>query len=832
MLDRNQMKAVGIRYARSLQMLFKTATMFSASHASITAPLQHSFDLLNDIVKQTRQFTIGFVDQRVMINNILTTERSLSSLENDFLKRGIGAVTFEAGITMAAYKRAILVMAVQSKVIDEQGGLNTYLAQNSLEFVRIFQASKNQARTDGGDTILEMDSESFLMAKALNDIRTPGLDKIDWFMQNSGIQSNSGASGAYGPGSFGPGSYGPGPGSDGSGAASKSGPGGGEGFGDDGEGGPGSGRHGGGTPGGTGPGGGGPGGTDGGQGHVVHEGGGSAQYPSGVQGGVTGIVENYFNSSLAEAHDTPQRSYVELARVISETRPEFVLSSFPAKRREELRRLPPDQMAAEVIEDTAVKWAAERLVSAPTGPEAMIVEEEVIRVLLRSLQATQASTRLARKLAEYIKDFDIPQSTYARIHEELDWVVVPLREKTQRLLEIKHLSNPQFRRLLQHITDMMKAGDNETVTRLADHYMSFLDLETEPLPEELARVPELMSILAGLRSDFWQKSAARLTVALDRYHDRHFLHQQIINALAAICRAVGKFEEFELIDSVGNSLEAVITAHPGKHTQCCSAALANLLSVHAVDRVLEIFLYKRDDRAWSKTASSVLRRSGAPGLAKVFRALEDEPNTANRLALIRLIGRIGTPALVQARESIKDDRWYVVRNACKLLSDLKDPDLLNQLGPALRHPDERVQKAAATAIMETRNPARAFIFAEALPFLHPQVMEEVLNELLFLRDPVCLPSLDRLIFQDAKGTRLLLTCVQTLASIPGPKAEKLLIRVLSDTAMEMPARRMALSALTRSHSTEIDHAVRNFSKSSATDPMAAEAAKVLHNLGR
>ena len=185
MLDRNQMKAVGIRYARSLQMLFKTATMFSASHASITAPLQHSFDLLNDIVKQSRQFTVGFVDQRVMINNILTTERSLSSLENEFLKRGIGAVTFEAGITMAAYKRAIMVMAVQSKVIDEQGGLTTYLAQNPLEFVRIFQASKNQARTDGGDTILEMDSESFLMAKALNDIRTPGLDKIDWFMQNS-----------------------------------------------------------------------------------------------------------------------------------------------------------------------------------------------------------------------------------------------------------------------------------------------------------------------------------------------------------------------------------------------------------------------------------------------------------------------------------------------------------------------------------------------------------------------------------------------------------------------------------------------------------------------
>lgn len=846
------MKAVGIRYARSLQMLFKTATMFSASHSAITAPLQHSFDLLNEIVKQTRQFTVGFVDQRVMINNILTTERSLSSLENEFLKRGIGAVTFEAGITMAAYKRAILVMAVQPKVIDETGGLNVYLAQNPLEFVRIFQASKNQARTDSGDTILEMDSESFLMAKALNDIRTPGLDKIDWFLQSSGIQGAAGGSGAgYGPGTHGTGMPGSAAGGPGYGPGGPGGAGGGsgtsDGFGDgSGEGGGGTGSGGGhGTGFGAGsggfgpaPGGGpGPGGgpsfaPGGGHGHVVPEGAPPIPGSPGGPGGIGGIVESYFNASLAEGPDSPQRSYVELARIISETRPEFVLSSFPPKRRDELRRLPPEQMAAEVIEDTAVKWAAERLVSSPTGTEAVIVEEEVIRVLLRSLQATQAATRLARKLAEHVKEFNIPQSTYARIQEELEWVVVPPKEKTERLLQLQRMTAPEFRRLLQHIVDTMKSGDNETVAKLADHYMSFLDLPAEPQPEELGRVPELMSVLAGLRSTFWKESSDRLTTALQKYNEKPFLHQQTVNGLVAICKTVAKFEDFELIDSIGNSLEAMAAADPKKHATCCSAAISALLTIHAVDRVLEIFLYKRDDRGWSKTAASVLRRSGTPGIAKVFRALEDEPNTANRLALIRLIGRIGMPAVALARESMKDERWYVVRNACKLLADLKDPDILNQLAPALRHADERVQKAAATAIMETRNPARAAVFADALQFLNPQVLEEVLGELLFLRDPVCLPALERLIFQDTRGTRLLLTCVQTLAAIPGPKAEKLLLRVLTDFNIDMPARRMALSALTRSQSTEIDTAIRTFSKSSSTDPMAAEAAKALGNMGR
>jgi HEAT repeat protein len=831
MLDRNQLKAVGIRYARSLQMLFKTATMFSASHSAINAPLQHSFDLLNEIVKETRQFTVGFVDQRVMINNILTTERSLNSLENEFLKRGIGAVTFDAGITMAAYKRAIMVMAVQVRTIEEAGGLTTYLAQNPLEFVRIFQASKNQTRTDSGDTILEMDSESFLMAKALSDIRTPGLDKIDWFLQNSGMQG--GGAGGVGGGS-GPGGV-PG-GRSGSGATVSGVEGYAEGSGD------GMGGVGGGPgvaglgsgAGGFGPGsggGGGVGGPGGGHGHVVAEGGPGLSAASGAPVGITNIVESYFNASMAESPDGQQRSYVELARIISETRPEFVLSSFPPKRRDELRRLPPDQMAAEVIEDTAVKWAAERLVSAPTGAEAVIVEEEVIRVLLRSLQATQAATRLARKLAEYFKDFNIPQATFNRVQEELEWVVVPFKEKTERLLELKHMTGPEFRRFLVHVTDVMKAGDNDLAAQLADHYMSFLDLDTEPTPEEFARVPELMAVIAGVRSNFWKKSAERLTIALHKYAAREFLHFQTVNAMVAICHTVAKFEEFDLVDNIGSSLEAVLVKDADRHRQCCGVAVANLLTVHAVDRVLEIFLYKRDDRGWSKTAASVLRRSGTPGIAKVFRALEDEPNTANRLALIRLIGRIGGPALELARESIKDDRWYVVRNACKLLSDLKDPDLLNQLAPALRHPDERVQKAAATAIMETRMPARCAVFADALPFLHPQVMEEVLGELLFLRDPVCLPALERLIFQDVRGTRLLLTCVQTLAAIPGPTAEKLLIRVLTESSMEMPARRMALSALTRSQSSEIDVVLRNFARSS-NDPMAAEAAKALQNLGR
>ena len=142
MLDKNQVKQIGLRYARSLQTLLKTAIMFSPSHTAVNAPLQLSFDQLNDIVKQLRQFTIGFVDQRVMVNNILTTEPTLKTLENEFLKRGIGAVTFEAGITVATYRRVISVLAVSAKSLEEQGGLHVYLQQNPVEFAASFRPLK------------------------------------------------------------------------------------------------------------------------------------------------------------------------------------------------------------------------------------------------------------------------------------------------------------------------------------------------------------------------------------------------------------------------------------------------------------------------------------------------------------------------------------------------------------------------------------------------------------------------------------------------------------------------------------------------------------------
>ncbi|HEY7351653.1 MAG TPA: hypothetical protein VH596_02685, partial [Terriglobales bacterium] len=85
MADNKQIKALGLRFARALQMTVKTAVMFTIEHKSVARPVQQSFELLNSLIKEVGQFTFGFVDNQIILNNLLTTDLSLKHLQTEFL---------------------------------------------------------------------------------------------------------------------------------------------------------------------------------------------------------------------------------------------------------------------------------------------------------------------------------------------------------------------------------------------------------------------------------------------------------------------------------------------------------------------------------------------------------------------------------------------------------------------------------------------------------------------------------------------------------------------------------------------------------------------------
>jgi hypothetical protein len=111
MLDAKQLKRQCMNYARTLQTAVNVALTFSAEHPACEGPVRQSFERMNTLLKQVGQFTIGFLDRQVLINQLLTIDRNLARLANDFLQRGIGAVSFEAGLTLARYKQVIAIIS-------------------------------------------------------------------------------------------------------------------------------------------------------------------------------------------------------------------------------------------------------------------------------------------------------------------------------------------------------------------------------------------------------------------------------------------------------------------------------------------------------------------------------------------------------------------------------------------------------------------------------------------------------------------------------------------------------------------------------------------------
>lgn len=186
MLDSKQIKTLGLRFVRALQTTVKTAAVFTIEHRSCDRPIQQSFLLLNNLLKEVGQFTFGFVDNQVMLNNLLTTDSALRQLETEFLKRGVAGITFEPGLTLARYKKVVHVLAAPTAAVEAAGGFLAFLDKSEIEGVRILPAARNQKKNEQGDTILETDSESYLLSKQMGEEQTSRdfLDSIDALLES------------------------------------------------------------------------------------------------------------------------------------------------------------------------------------------------------------------------------------------------------------------------------------------------------------------------------------------------------------------------------------------------------------------------------------------------------------------------------------------------------------------------------------------------------------------------------------------------------------------------------------------------------------------------
>ncbi len=163
-----------------------------------------------------------------------------------------------------------------------------------------------------------------------------------------------------------------------------------------------------------------------------------------------------------------------------------------------------------------------------------------------------------------------------------------------------------------------------------------------------------------------------------------------------------------------------------------------------------------------------------------------------------------------------------------VLRESKDPALLTQLAPLLRHSDHRVQQTALEIVLKSKDVERAKVLAEALPRLAPDLIERVLQELAFLKDPDTIAPLENFLFQNSYDSpKIMCLAVEVLGAMQNEKAIRLLGNILSDRELGLPVRRAALNSMSRSKVPVVRTLLSEFMLHAPDDGLAQECRKAL-----
>jgi HEAT repeat protein len=740
MMDKAALKREGLSLATSIQSLLRTVGMYSVDHPAAERILQQAFNLLNSLLKQTREFTLGFFNQRLLLNQTLTAEGSTGPLASEFSRRGIGAVTFAAGISFREFKRAVALLSTRPKVIEENGGIRRLLERNPIEGVRILPARKPDQEAE--DTDLQIDVQSYITAQAILD--SPFL---------AGGSSPESA--------------------------------------------------------------------------TRYESGGGGTSPSEVMQ----LSRQAMRAALTDPEKDLRQSMDALARWLSTLTPEALMAALPGGKRGELSRLPPGDMAKELVEDETAGWASDKLSQSANSPGAKAGETEVLHGLLRGIQATQAVERLLQKLERVIRDAGLPAEVFDRIRREVMWHLLTRKEKHTELMRLRHFTELDFRRLIGYLHEAVNAGAVQDALQLATHFLTRVSsAPPENLAGEIARLPELLTAIAGPQTlGFVRDVAAWVSHQLSRKEPEAWTcHQLAAECLNSISQSVARYEDFDLVQTIGLGLKRSWTTDENRHQGCCGKALSNLISPATTQRLVERYLEERDNAGWARTVVSLLKLVGTNGAEVVFQLLEEETAAANRMRLVRLLVQLGAAAREPTKKRLASDKWFVVRNACFVLGSLGDPNLPKLLGAPLRHADHRVQQSALTAILKSQAPGCAPVLAEALCDLKGSGLDMAMDELMFLKDSSAIDGLARFIFRSGNANQAAVEKgIRVLASIPSERSAQMLEQMLRDASQPVCIRRVALQSLSSSPFAQVQRMLTEFAYQTENDPCVKECRQIL-----
>jgi hypothetical protein len=122
-----------------------------------------------------------------------------------------------------------------------------------------------------------------------------------------------------------------------------------------------------------------------------------------------------------------------------------------------------------------------------------------------------------------------------------------------------------------------------------------------------------------------------------------------------------------------------------------------------------------------------------------------------------------------------DARWFIVRNAADLLGEMKVQEAEGALLPLLQHPDDRVARSAANALVALSSPTAFRAVAEVMRDESPRARAQAAAAIAHRRDARSATTL-RIALDDEPDTGVQFALLSALGKVATPDAVQRLIR--------------------------------------------------------
>ena len=261
-----------------------------------------------------------------------------------------------------------------------------------------------------------------------------------------------------------------------------------------------------------------------------------------------------------------------------------------------------------------------------------------------------------------------------------------------------------------------------------------------------------------------------LLIELDRNPDSPVAGELLNEAVAFGDTAMQKEQWGEVVRVAGTLIRLEGKAQDESQRRLYGIALRRLISKTTLEKVARL-LPQSDQRA---EVTNVLRRVGADATETLIQLLCSETDVGHRRAYFNAVTQMteGTELLVHM---LGHDEWFVVRNVAELCGEMKLEAAVPALARRLGHSDERVRRAATSALGRIGSSGTMEPLRKALQDTSALVRMQAATSLDGSRARNLVPALSRLV-EEETHTDVQREMLHALGRIGTPEAIETLIR--------------------------------------------------------